>query len=45
MKRITRENMHVDRVACPWRIRRFVDPHDAYCRRMILAGEPDGTLR
>jgi hypothetical protein len=26
MKWITRENVHVDRVACPWLIRRFVDP-------------------
>ena len=25
MKWITRENAHVDRVACPWLIRRFVD--------------------
>jgi hypothetical protein len=26
MKWITRENVKVDRVACPWLIRRFVDP-------------------
>jgi len=26
MKWITRENATVDRVACPWLIRRFVDP-------------------
>lgn len=26
MKWITRENVHVDRVACPWLLRRFVDP-------------------
>ena len=26
MKWITRANVHVDRVACPWLIRRFVDP-------------------
>src|SRR5204863_717136 len=25
MKWITRENVHVDRVACPWLLRRFVD--------------------
>lgn len=25
MKWITRENVHVDRVACPWLIRKFVD--------------------
>ncbi len=27
MKWITRANVKVDRVACPWLIRRFVDPH------------------
>lgn len=26
MKWITRSNITVDRVACPWLIRRFVDP-------------------
>ena len=26
MKWITRENANVDRVACPWLIRRFIDP-------------------
>src|SRR5437016_5259385 len=26
MKWITRENVHVDRVACPWLLRKFVDP-------------------
>ena len=26
MKWITRENVRVDRVACPWVIRRFIDP-------------------
>ena len=27
MKWITRKNVKVDRVACPWLIRRFLDPH------------------
>lgn len=27
MKWITRQNVKVDRVACPWLIRRFVDPN------------------
>lgn len=27
MKWITRSNIKVDRVACPWLIRRFIDPH------------------
>ncbi len=26
MKWVTREQVHVDRVACPWLIRKFVDP-------------------
>ncbi len=26
MKWVTREHVHVDRVACPWLIRRFIDP-------------------
>ena len=26
MKWITRERVKVDRVACPWLIRRFIDP-------------------
>jgi len=27
MKWVTRKNVKVDRVACPWLIRRFIDPH------------------
>jgi hypothetical protein len=27
MKWVTREKARVDRIACPWLIRRFVDPH------------------
>jgi len=26
VKWVTRENVHVDRVACPWLIKRFIDP-------------------
>ena len=26
MKWVTRANVHVDRVACPWLIKKFVDP-------------------
>ena len=26
MKWVTREKAHVDRIACPWLIKRFVDP-------------------
>jgi hypothetical protein len=30
MKWVTREHVKVDRVACPWLIRRFVDPQAAF---------------
>jgi hypothetical protein len=30
MKWVTRENVHVDRVACPWLIRTFVDPEASF---------------
>lgn len=36
MKWITRRNIKVDRVACPWLIRRFVDPEAAF---MFVAEE------
>src|SRR5262245_8416808 len=26
MKWITRRNLHIDRTACPWLVRRFIDP-------------------
>jgi hypothetical protein len=31
MKWITREHVKVDRVACPWLIRKFVDPQAEFC--------------
>jgi hypothetical protein len=31
MKWITREHVKVDRVACPWLIKRFVDPDAEFC--------------
>ncbi len=30
MKWITRENANVDRIACPWLIRRFIDPEAVF---------------
>ncbi len=30
MKWITREKVKVDRVACPWLIKRFIDPDAAF---------------
>lgn len=34
MKWVTREKVHVDRVACPWLIKNFVDK-DAYLRSFL----------
>lgn len=30
MKWVTRQRVHVDRVACPWLIRRFIDPEAVF---------------
>ena len=48
MKWITREHVHVDRVACPWLIRRFVDPQAEFLfvpadQVMIVAKREGGT--
>ena len=37
MKWITRANAHVDRVACPWLIKRFIDPEADFL--FVPAGE------
>jgi len=40
MKWVTRENANVDRVACPWLIRRFIDPEATFVfvpRERVLA--------
>jgi hypothetical protein len=37
MRWITRENIKVDRVACPWLIKRFVDPEAEF----LFVPEPD----
>ena len=37
MKWVTRENAKVDRIACPWLIRRFIDPDAAFV--YVPAGE------
>ncbi len=48
MKWITREHVHVDRVACPWLIRRFVDPEATFLfvpadQVMAVAAREDAT--
>lgn len=54
MKWITRAGVKVDRVACPWLIKHFVDNaaewivYDvlyAYCLEMIRRGKPDGAFK
>lgn len=40
MKWITRENVKVDRVACPWLIRKFIDPQAEF-----LFVAPDEVMR
>jgi hypothetical protein len=41
MKWITRRDVKVDRLACPWLIKRFVDPHGGvlvWQSSLIIAG-------
>ncbi len=51
MKWITRSNVKVDRVACPWLIRRFVDPEaeflrgDTFRRDTISGGKAEPSRR
>ena len=48
MKWITRENANVDRVACPWLIRRFVDPAAEFVfvptDQVMAVAERDGAI-
>jgi hypothetical protein len=48
MKWITREHVKVDRVACPWLIRRFIDPQAAFLfvpREQVLElAEREGAI-
>jgi hypothetical protein len=39
MKWVTRKNANVDRIACPWLIKRFVDPHAEF----LYVGRDDVT--
>ena len=47
MKWITREHVKVERVACPWLIKKFVDKDAlyAYCQGMIRQGGPNGAFK
>src|SRR5450759_4762806 len=47
MKWITREHVKVDRVACPWLIKRFVDPDAEFMfvpgEEVVAAAEREGA--
>ena len=47
MKWITREKVKVDRVACPWLIKKFIvyDALYAYCQEMVKQGKVDGDFK
>jgi hypothetical protein len=48
MKWITRENVKVDRVACPWLIKKFVDPNAEFlfvsAESVLEAAEREGAV-
>ena len=43
MRWVTRKKVKVDRVACPWLIRRFIDPEAAFVFLPAIEGETDGV--
>ncbi len=48
MKWITRKNIKVDRVACPWLIKRFIDPQAAFLfveeKDLVEKAEQEGAI-
>jgi hypothetical protein len=48
MKWITRENANVDRIACPWLIKKFVDPDGEFMYvprdEVLAAAEREGAI-
>jgi len=48
MKWVTRENPKVDRVACPWLIKKFVDPEAEFiyapAAEVVAVAERDGAI-
>ena len=48
MKWVTRENANVDRIACPWLIKRFVDPEAAFlyvpADQVMAVAEREGAI-
>ena len=48
MKWVTRRNVKVDRVACPWLIRRFIDPNAEFLfvaeEELLAAAQREGAI-
>ncbi len=48
MKWITREDAKVDRIACPWLIRRFIDPHAEFlfvpAEQVLATAKREGAI-
>ena len=48
MKWVTRQNANVDRIACPWLIKRFVDPEAEFlyvpAEEVLSVAERDGAV-
>jgi hypothetical protein len=48
MRWVTREHVHVDRVACPWLIRKFVDPKAEFlfvpAEQVMMVAEREGAI-
>lgn len=48
MKWVTRENANVDRIACPWLVKRFVDPDAKFiyvpAEQVMAVAEREGAL-
>jgi hypothetical protein len=43
MKWVTRQNASVDRIACPWLVKRFIDPEAVFL--YVPAGEVAGVAK
>ncbi len=48
MKWVTRKNANVDRIACPWLIRRFIDPEAMFLyvptEEVMTVAEREGAI-
>jgi hypothetical protein len=48
MKWVTRENANVDRIACPWLVKRFVDPQATFiyvaAEEIMAVAEREGAI-